>query len=497
MIEILLACDERFHAPARYVFEVLFEIIGLTPRFVEADNRGTPGVLLICYGKARSEVVADRKFVVEIAEQNYADFRNRNQEPKARFHTCENGERIPYFFHVQALEGDRKRQLISRTSERITCRIDLIASAYHLLSLENEAIIGKTDALGRFQRQFAKDSDAAYDYPVVDIYASLISGWLKCGCEALGFEFSPGPRWPNNAPFALCLTHDIDRFNTWTLSKSLRVLRRIATRKSAARQRLKKSVDLIRSLLAPQNWRGNFELLMELEKGFNANSSYYFVPRSTHELDPDYEFNSARMKRAISKVRDNGFEVGIHGSIESSANKHRLLEERQTLETHAEAKIAGGRQHYLCFRNPATFDNLAVAGLEYDSTLGFGADLGFRTGTSFPYRPIRLETQQAYPFYELPLIIMDAAIVKDKRFLVLGEEEHTDLWARLKPYLEHVRTHHGCLTILWHNTDFDPFDVTGYTRLYREILEWGRASGAWLCAAGDIINWWRRERAAI
>ncbi len=87
----------------------------------------------------------------------------------------------------------------------------------------------------------------------------------------------------------------------------------------------------------------------------------------------------------------------------------RLLEEEtRELEGIIHEKVIGTRQHNLNLDIPETWEYQIMAGLQYDTSLGFKDTIGFRWGTSFPFYP--LYSGKTIPMLEIPLIIMDICL---------------------------------------------------------------------------------------
>ena len=63
-----------------------------------------------------------------------------------------------------------------------------------------------------------------------------------------------------------------------------------------------------------------------------------------------------------------------------------IAEQKEDLEKALGETVVANRQHNLHFDAAVTPRILEKAGLKIDSTLGFNRDVGFRAGTSYPFR---------------------------------------------------------------------------------------------------------------
>jgi hypothetical protein len=105
----------------------------------------------------------------------------------------------------------------------------------------------------------------------------------------------------------------------------------------------------------------------------------------------------------------------------------------------------GGRQHFLRWANPDTWRNWEAAGLSYDSTLAFSEAVGFRTGTSRPYRVFDLRARRPLRLVERPFQVMDVTLLSSMALsLEAARAAVMDIAAQCRRY-------GGCLGILWHN----------------------------------------------
>lgn len=508
MIAILLNCDEKFLLEAEYVFSVFTEILGIPSQIFKPSQAPDLSGFKILIKYESSETLSERfnGFLIKIFSYNYPRFLESNLEPKVRFiQNPDNNERIPYFFSTNSKAGrqvwwqdeENGESLISYEAGQVNCSVDLICSAYHMLSLQNEVCIRARDELGRFQRDFADASAPVYDFPVVDSYCNLLFSILQKASQELALPIVQKAYWPDGYQFALCLTHDIDRFNTWTLSKVLRNLQFYMRQKTYLDifGFIGKLFKQLLSVFTPSNWKGNFKLILHEEHEFGFKSSFYFVADKQDALDPGYKLDSPRLSKAFQFLHKQGTEIGLHGSIKSADSDKLLIQEKRRLMEVMGEDIHGGRQHFLRFVYPKTFENIEEAGLKYDSTLGFGTAMGYRCGVSFPFKPFHRKLKKTFSFYEIPLHVMDAAIMKDENYTVLEGENFSNLLNRIEFFLLNARNYNGCLTLLWHNSEFDPVDVTGYTKLYREILKWAYVHSGWGCCGFELWDWWTKRSA--
>lgn len=484
MIGFYLQHKNDFADRARYTLRTLCRMMGFEYTELNDLNSGTENVsLVMVYGTEMPNNQTDKPLLF-IAQENYQQAESLTQNDVRYIQSVEDStNHIPYLFSLaqkpfeKVLYSDitSNEPKISLESKKASCSIDVVATVFYLLSLHNEQRATERDHFDRFQRHFSPIGEEIYETPVVDRWVNVLRDLIL----QLSPQMPIKPRWPHNAPFAVALSHDVDRIRTWTFRKARRALRGSHSQKSV----LSRVSALMKSVTFPENWLGNFNFISQLEKKFDVASTFFLVSKHRHELDPTYKLASHRIREGLSLVKSRGGSVGLHGSIPSAAAPGYLAAEKNDMDFFNEHEVLGGRQHYLCF-NERTPELWQEAGLKYDSTLGFSYDTGYRCGTSLPFYV--LEGSNELPILEIPLILMDTVLfLESKQFLSAAEA-----WNVIETHLEETKRNGGLLTLNWHNSDLHPYDVYGYSQLYVRLLQWTQERGGWLASTDQVYDWW-------
>ena len=271
-----------------------------------------------------------------------------------------------------------------------------------------------------------------------------------------------------DAPFALCLTHDVDRpYKTYQALYY------------AVRER---RPSHLRDLLPNRDPWWQFEEVMRIEDELGVRSAFYFL-REQHlfeERDPRdwfvprywvehlgrYDPSSPAVVDVMRRLDDGGWEVGLHGSYDAYCDPERLRREKVRLEDALGGDVTGGRQHYLNLDIPETWRYHASAGLSYDASLGSSERYGFHHG----YRELRPFDDE---FVVFPLTLMDKALPDPG-------EEFDRARAACERLLCEARENAAVMTVLWHPRVFDERDFPGHRRLYQWLVERALDLGAWV-----------------
>ncbi|ELZ09974.1 polysaccharide deacetylase family protein [Natrialba aegyptia] len=289
---------------------------------------------------------------------------------------------------------------------------------------------------------------------------------------------------PDDAEFALCLTHDVDR-----PYKGVRSLY------YATQERPRYHLQ---TALSSKNPYWQFEEIMALEDDLGVRSAFYFLneqhllaARPPREwLSPAhwvqhlgrYRLDADDIATVIRDLDSGDWEVGLHGSYHTRDDRDRLDVEQTELESILGQSITGGRQHHLRLSVPETWEHYRDLGLAYDTSLGSTTECGFHNG----YHPIRPFDDE---FVVFPLTIMDQA---------LPDPDANPAAARRtceRLLLDAVRND-AVMTVLWHPRFFNDREFPGYRDCYRWLVERALELGGWVGTPAELYTRIEDERMA-
>ncbi|MEE2787224.1 MAG: hypothetical protein VX589_07785, partial [Myxococcota bacterium] len=131
-------------------------------------------------------------------------------------------------------------------------------------------------------------------------------------------------------------------------------------------------------------------------------------------------------------------------------------------------EIIGGRHHYWRLGQPiwSTLRRHERAGLQYDSSIAFNEVPGFRLGIGYPFFPWDPEQQRALTTLQIPVCVMDGALLYDPAATV---EEAV---GRFEDLLTLMKAHEVTAAIDWHvrASWSPPSQPSRYADAYASIL---------------------------
>ena len=121
--------------------------------------------------------------------------------------------------------------------------------------------------------------------------------------------------------------------------------------------------------------------------------------------------------------------------------------------------------HYLRWENTTTLQAWDEAGMNYDSTLGYADQPGFRCGTCIEYPAFNPIDQTEMKTLRIrPLITMECSIT-EPMYLGLGFSK--EAIKKFSSSIENCKKVNGQYTLLWHNSNL--YDIN-QKELYKTIV---------------------------
>ena len=448
-LSCLLDVPPAFAPKARYALGELLRPLGLTPSFEGGDGAA------LYYGTDPARAAA--RVALRCAPETAAWFDVPRPLAPARVAWLDwDGDRWPVPIHapVHAESGDAFGGL------------DLIASAFWWLSGWQEAAARQRDVHGRFP--YAASLQAALGtahLPAVDAYRCALAEALAAGGVAVR-----RPAWgPEGRPWAVLLSHDVDRVRRRRLGALARGLRAGAP------------ADALRQALAQGNvdLEGLAALLHEAERR-GARATLFAKAGRTGRLDAPYRLGPAA-RRLLRRAAAAGHGVGLHPSTFAMRHAGHLAAERRRLEHALGAPTELVRAHFLRFDPLRSPGDLAAQGFQADASLGFSAAPGYRRGTGQAFRLWDLRQNAPAPLWEVPLAVMDTTLLDHQ---AMAPEEAADAARRV---LAGARRTGSAATLLWHNRPLDEPAGRAALAAYRRVLDDAQAAGAALLPLGAAL----------
>ena len=209
---------------------------------------------------------------------------------------------------------------------------------------------------------------------------------------------------------------------------------------------------------------------MDISDEAGIKNTFYFITDQSYIANPaPYNMRHPLIRDLLRRLHRRGHEIGLHLSYHPYQNLVQGKKEFDILkevreEENIQQNTWGAPQHFLRWKTPTTFQNGQDIGLNYDTTLGFADQAGFRCGVCYPYPVYNLETRQTLALYEIPLIIMDATFINTGYMNLDLQEEQTV--HTIIQYKKRCQMFSGVFTLLWHNNYLaESYQVEAYKKI--------------------------------
>jgi len=446
-MKIEIGIPKNFIPEREYAIKVLFDTL------LGVDYEVIPRVgikdYVIRVSDGKKLIIQDHFFSALSESEGYLDKKN-----------------LPTQAALTAYENDLPEAVIiygnnyfAQTEENTVLGIDVFASSFFMLTRWEEVVNNKKDSHQRFSHQQAYAYQQNFLHrPVVNEYAELLRRLLlQLGYKG-GFK---------KQEFQLIPTHDVDHIRYWKSEHQMKrqlggdILKRynplmaLKTYKeyqNVAQGKIKDPYD-------------TFDFLMTKSEEAGLKSRFYFIAGGKTEHEGNYDIRSKEAKSLIQQIKERGHIIGIHPSYDSYLDVEMLKNEKQILEEVAEQDITEGRQHYLRFSVPETWQNWDDAGLKIDSTMNYAGYEGYRCGTGNEFPVFNVKTRSQLKLIERPLILMDTNPIIHNFNQINKDYKEVNSY-----FIEKSRLYAMPLTVLFHNSVFSMYRKHGLENAYKNLL---------------------------
>lgn len=404
------------------------------------------------------EVILDNGSILYVNDnffskyKNYLEYLNINHLPNNVLRGENNFLDIEYI----VLYGSDS---ISINKNIIKFDFDIFASSFFMLTRWEEFVVKDRDEHNRFLGKFS----IAYKYnfiekPIVNEYVEMLWNMLKYLDISLNRKKSE---------YSLLLTHDVDlpfRYNKFIdmlkysvkdflFSKSIMVF--FKTIKEIILVKIKIKKDPI----------DTFDLLMDIAEDNNVKSYFFFMAKGLTKYDNRYRLEDEKIYKLIENIQERGHYIGIHPTYNAYDNNIQFKKELKELNKYIKKDIIFGREHYLRFSVPTTWQIWENNNMKWDSTLCYADMVGFRSGICYEYSVFNILDRKKLSLKEKPLIVMETTLFEYQK---LSNEEGL---TKIKSLIDTVKKYNGEFVILWHNHSFNSYFWSKYQEVYINLFK--------------------------
>ena len=188
--------------------------------------------------------------------------------------------------------------------------------------------------------------------------------------------------------------------------------------------------------------------ITSLKSSYKIDVNFFFMTTESEfsKYDEHYSWNAKFMHDYLKFCKIKGFPVGYHPSYNTGENlklfESEIQEFKNQLEE-AEVNFSGWiRHHYLRLNTNYSWSKMSENNYNYDSSIGFNSNIGFKSGLCLPYPVFDLNTCSSLSLYEYPITIMDRSLINHK----IDSEKIYNI-------INEVKENEGVMVFLAHNCE--------------------------------------------
>lgn len=342
-------------------------------------------------------------------------------------------------------------------SKEFSCQIDIFQTIFFHISRFEEwhKTNNKSDQHGLMpSEEHFLVKNGIQDIPVVDHLVYYLN-------EIIGLN-------PHKIETNYRLTHDVDIIRKFpNFYKFTRSIANVLLFQEQKWDKLKKLLQCYYDLLLgkTKDPYDTFEWLLCTDNPKITDRKIYFLSGGKTKYENYFNPNDPECKPIFELSQKYGYQFGIHPSYLSGCNEKMIKDEKELLEGIIGQKAMHSRQHFLKYNINKTGKILEKLEISTDSSFGYRDRTGFRCGTGFPYKMYNFEEEKSYSFLEIPLVVMDMAIIHQVGWDSDAFKSHLEIFLSKNKYLT-------LITFNFHNSTFDPIllDDKKLKSIYQDIF---------------------------
>lgn len=424
----------------KYIINVLFK------EFLNIDytlEYSTTTDYKICLDNQSTLTVKDYFFSRFLVPKDYLS--PSNIPSSVNYLTYGNHKKIPIIYGEDGIEFQGNHTIL---------HADIFASAFFMLTRWEEYVVKTRDKYNRF----SAPTSLAYKHnflhsPIVNIYIELLWDLLI----SLGFKENRKKRNYN-----ALITHDVDvPLKWWKFSDVLKSIGAAIVR----RRNVKEAFHYVKMFIRRNDPYDTFDFLMDISEKNNLKSYFFFMSGGTSDKDNFYDIEHPEIRTLIDKIDSRGHRIGFHPSFNAYNDEKQFAKELNHLANVSPQPIKYGREHYLRFEVPTTWQIWENRDMRWDSTMSYHDAAGFRCGVCYPFPVFNIVTRKKLKLIERPLIVME------KSFLTYQNNALTDIEHQINVLINNVKKYNGEFILLWHNSALEDASLNSYKNLYERVVK--------------------------
>lgn len=493
MISVLVDYKlDKYSREIKYVFDYIFETLGLSHRFISNPSNLRQYDILLLYGLIEPTLeeleALTRQYITIFIQSDPRLYDPNGYKPDQLRRIL----REVKLFTMTPVISERKFDFPAENYTEIdihACKInfDLAGNVFYHLA-DREEFCDTT----RDHRQCLPETASAFynwkDTPYIDNFLWLLDNLIKEQARAKNQYIVQKHYWPKAQDMAVALTHTVDDLQKWDFNSIVfSTLDDLALLFTLRWQNLFRNIwSKLKYIFTNYEMYWNFQEFLTLEKEHNLPSTWFIAAEPTADID--YSLDDADLQDEMKSILRQSDEIGLLVTDDKPVREEQISRKQIMLRQIQKDRLGIRQQGFkLNEKNRDLHQKLSPL---YDSSLAYVDSFGFRNGVVFPYIPWISSLKSNH--VEIPVCFKDR-FLRIGKFSCLGFD---DAKQAFKKTFQAVRRRRGLFCL--------DFTVAGYTdipycsKLYTYILALVKAENAYTSTLQEIAGWWeKRSRITI
>lgn len=336
--------------------------------------------------------------------------------------------------------------------DEIIVESDIVASTFFMLSRWEETLEIERDVHDRFLgKNSVAYKNGFLEKPVVNQYVEILWAFLRKVKTGLTRK---------KQKFEIVPTHDVDiPFLYPNLVYGLRTVLRYLVSPTYFWD----GINYLKAYFKGEDPYDTHDIFLEGAEKLGVKAHFFFMAGSQNKFDPRDQLTHPKVKNLIEKIKDRGHLIGFHPSYKSYNDSSIFSQEKKRLEKVIGQQVETGRQHYLRFVNPTTWNLWENENMKWDSTMSYADAIGFRNGVCYPFPVFDIQKRKKLNLIERPLILMEGTL---GLYLDITLEAAKN---RVEELMNQVKRYDGEFVFLWHNSSLNFRLYSRYNSILTDI----------------------------
>ena len=333
--------------------------------------------------------------------------------------------------------------------------VDKIASIFYMINSLQEFRVEQKDLddLGRFKYS------SSYQYRFNNIDENLVETLINNFCDEHSIN-------GNKNDSVFFISHDIDRLYGSFLEDGFWALKKM---------KIGTVLNIILAEISRDYHWKNIDKIVKINDMYDIKSTFFWLVnkgKSKNGLE-NADYNISDVEDVIKLVNESSNVNGLHKSSFDMSIDEELKKGK------FENKY--NRYHYLKFLPHEHYKEISNSSLNFDSSLGFAEQCGFRNSYGKSFQPFDIKNVKPYDFIETPLQLMDRTFHK-----YMNVEVDSIGNRIIDMYQQNPK---NCdISLLWHNNYFTDFKYGTFIKEYKKVAEFIYESKIECVTPNDLVS---------